>query len=192
MSINSLTNAAIARRSDFTKFDPAPKGLSEIAAAFSEHPKVDQVSDPASDKGANSVNTALNVLFGYIPTEVLTLYVAILSVLKQPDKVELANAGSSGWTVFWCFLIATPVVVWLSNGAKVIAANKPVPLAYKTWPVWEMFAATLAYMAWVLALPNNPFIGQSWYSTGIAGIAVLVVSTFLGLLAPFFQKQLKV
>jgi len=188
MSINALTNAAVARRSDFTKFDPAPQGLAEIAAAFAEHPKSDTVNQP--DKGANSVNTALNVLFGYIPTEVLTLYVAILSVLQHPDTVNKAN--NSGWTVFWCFLVATPVVVWLSNGAKVIAANKPVPLAFRTWPVWEMFAATLAYMAWVLALPNNPFISLSWYSTGIAGIAVLVVSTFLGLLAPFFQRQLKV
>jgi hypothetical protein len=189
MSISSLSNAAAARRSDFQKFDPAPKGISEIAAASAEHPADNSNNIPAVSKGANSVNTALNVLFGYIPTEVLTLYVAVLSVLTQSNK---ESSGNTGWILFLCFLVATPIIVWLAYGAKVKAANKPIPLTFKAWPIWEMFAATLAYFAWVLALPNNPFINNSWYSPGVAGIAVLIVSTVLGLLAPFFQYKLEV
>ena len=87
---------------------------------------------------------------------------------------------------------ATPVVVWLVYGAKIKAAQKRLPLAPGTWPIWEMFAATVAYCAWALALPNTPFTQYSWYSSALSGVIVLVTSTFLGLLAPFFQRPLGV
>jgi hypothetical protein len=90
------------------------------------------------------------------------------------------------------FLGATPVVVWLVYAAKIKAAQKRVPLAPGTWPIWEMFAATVAYCAWALALPNTPFTEYSWYSSALSGVIVLVTSTFLGLLAPFFQRALGV
>src|SRR6266478_7309036 len=54
--------------------------------------------------------------------EILTLYVAVLAAVQQPNKVTSAD-----WTAFWGFLVATPVVVWLVYGAKVKAANKPLP-----------------------------------------------------------------
>jgi len=53
-----------------------------------------------------------------------------------------------------------------------------------------MFAATVAYAAWAFALPHSPFTDYTWYSSALSGLAVLVVSTLLGLLAPFFQKPL--
>jgi hypothetical protein len=133
------------------------------------------------------MDTAMHVLFGYIPTEVLTLYVAVLAAINQPDQVTNAE-----WFTFWLFLAATPVVVWLVYGAKIKAAQKPLPLAPGTWPVWEMLAATVAYCAWALALPNTPFTDFSWYSSALSGVIVLITSTFLGLLAPFFQRPLGV
>ena len=75
-------------------------------------------------------------------------------------------------------------------GAKLKSAEKPIPWHFKAWPLWEMFAATIAYLAWAFALPNTPFPDYGWYSSGLAGITVLVASTVLGLLAPFFQKPL--
>lgn len=188
MSISGLANQAAARRPDFSHFDPVPKGLGEIAAAASIAPSErneNQPSEKSTGQPANAVNTALNVLFGYIPTEILTLYVAVLATLEQPKLSSYAV-----WTVFICFLVATPIVVWLVYGSKVQAANKPLPLSPKAWPVWEMFAATIAYLAWAFALPNSPFSKFDWYSSGLAGIAVLVASTVLGLLSPFFQRPL--
>lgn len=96
------------------------------------------------------------------------------------------------WTTFWCFLIATPVVAWLVYAAKIKAAQKPLPIMYGTWPIWEMFAATAAYCAWAFALPNSPFLDYSWYSAPLSGVVVLVASTVLGLVAPFFQRPLNV
>lgn len=191
MSINSMANAAAARRPDMAPLDVVPEGFDEIARASFSTPTADPDAEPASGgrapQGAASIDTAFNVLFGYIPTEVLTLYVAVLATIQQPNVVTRAM-----WITFWCFLAATPIVVWLVYGAKLKAAQKPLPLRYGAWPVWEMFAATVAYSAWAFALPKSPFNEYNWYSASLSGVVVLVASTVLGLIAPFFQRPLDV
>ena len=190
MSINSMANAAAARRPDIAPLNVVPRGLDEIAKAAVTTPTAVPAPAPAPGgaalQGAAPIDTAFNVLFGYIPTEVLTLYVAVLAAIHQSDNVTPAM-----WTTFWGFLIATPIVVWLVYGAKLKAAQKPLPIGYGAWPVWEMLAATIAYCAWAFALPNTPFAEYPWYSSALSGVAVLVASTALGLLAPFFQRALK-
>jgi hypothetical protein len=188
MSINSLANAAAARRPDTFPLGTFPKGLDEIARASAISPV--RMKGPArgaaiTTQPSSAVDTAFNVLFGYIPTEILTLYIAVLAAIQHSNKVTSAQ-----WTSFWCFLVATPIVVWLVYGAKVKALQKPLPLKFGSWPIWEMFAATTAYSAWALALPNTPFAQYEWYSSALSGVVVLVASTVLGLLAPFFQRSL--
>lgn len=219
MSISSLANAAAARRADFAPVGSVPQTLSEIASAATSPPSATPAASDgpptvgpgglAGDASAQAlslsgllsasatpptlppeqkssgVNTALNLLFGYIPTEVLTLYVAVLASTQQKGSITWA-----GWAAFWCFLVATPVVVWLIFGAKIKAAQKPIPVHPRAWPVWEMFAATVAFCAWAFAMPNAPFTGYVWYSSALAGVSVLVASTLLGLLAPLFQRPL--
>jgi hypothetical protein len=182
MSISTLTNSALARRPDFEPLNTVPQDLKQIASSAAAVPTA---KSPGGD-GGNAVNTALHVLFGYIPTEVLTLYVAILAVIQKPNSVTKAD-----WITFWAFLAATPLIVWLVYGAKLVSAKKKIPRSLKGWPLWEMFAATVAYVAWAFALPNTPFLTYGWYSAGLAGIGVLVASTVLGLLAPFFQRSLQ-
>jgi len=189
MSINSLANVAAARRLDIVPLGVVPKGLSGIAKASVTTPTATPTNAPVPEgiasQGAAPIDTAYNVIFGYIPTEVLTLYIAVLATIQQPNKVTQAM-----WVTFWCFFIATPIVVWLVYGAKLKAAQKPLPFRYGAWPVWEMFAATIAYCAWAFALPNSPFVEYSWYSSALSGVIVLVASTLLGLVAPFFQRPL--
>jgi hypothetical protein len=195
MSINSLTNAALARRTDEPPIGGVPKGLGGIAKASAASPAT------ASAESASGIDTALNVLIGYIPTEVLTLYVAVLAAI-HPASTSEATAGLAAvespaitaitpgeWSTFYLFLVLTPVVVWLVFAAKLKAEQKPLPIPLATWPVWEMFAATLAYCAWAFALPS-PFADSGMYPPGLAAIGVLVVSTILGLLAPLFQRPL--
>jgi hypothetical protein len=188
MSINSMANAAAARRPDMAPIGEVPTSLDEIARAATTPPSVSTlkptatVSTPATQ---SSVDTAMNVLFGYIPTEVITLYVAVLAAVQQTTQVS-----STEWTTFCIFLAATPIVIWLVYGAKLLHIKKPLPFSFGSLPVWEMFAATCAFAAWAFALPHSPFTSFSWYSSGLSGVAVLVVSTVLGLLAPFFQRPL--
>lgn len=187
MSINSMANAATARRPDTFPFEDVPRSLTQIASASMRPPSAALKADRLQPLPISApVDTTFNVLFGYIPTEIITLYVAVLAAIQEQGHVTRAE-----WLTFQIFLVATPIVVWLVYGAKLKSLEKRLPLAFGAWPVWEMFAATAAYAAWAFALPHSPFSQYSWYSSALSGVAVLVVSTFLGLLAPFFQRPLK-
>jgi hypothetical protein len=135
----------------------------------------------------NAISTALQMLTTYIPTEVLTLYVALVAALQPAGGKTDANQSPS-WVPFWVFLALTPVFVWAVFAAKVRTAEvtppAPIPLYPHTWPLWEMFAATLAYATWAFALPDTPFKSfTTWYSGAWAGVAVLAVSIILALAA---------
>ena len=201
MSISSMANGAMARRPDFAPARRVPRGFDEMAEAAaaptgpvaSEEPAPAQPAPPAppGPGGGSSVSSALQVITTYIPTEVLTLYVAVVSALQAPGEETARVIG--GWTPFWSFLALTPVVVWLVYAAKVKAAagdSRTLPLHPSMWPLWEMTAATMAYTAWAIALPNSPFLTLG-LPPGIAAVIVLVTSTLLGLLAPVFQRPLK-
>jgi hypothetical protein len=185
----------MARRPEVFPIGAVPAGLDEIAMAAGtpqgRSAPAAGVAPPA-EKQASPTDTASNVLFGYIPTEILTLYVAVLAAI-QPAETN-PNVQLVRWVTFSSFFVATPIVAWLVFAAKVKATKQPLPLAPRTWPMWEISAAVIAYCAWALALPNSPFayFKSSWYSSAVSGVIVLVASTVLGLLAPFFQRPLKV
>lgn len=181
MSISSMANVAYVRRADVhvpqvAPANAAPQTLGQL-----------ELATAGTAESQSAVTTALKVIVTYIPTEVLTLYVAVLAAIQDPNR----KSHNALWAAFYFFLIATPLVVWLVYAAKVRAASKPLPLAPKTWPVWEMFAAMVAYAAWAFALPDSPFkYYGDWYSPALAGVIVLIISTLLGLLAPLFQRPL--
>lgn len=191
MSIITLTNAAIARRPDTVPLNTTPKGISEIAKASFTVP-TDATKGTASNQ-SSSIDTALNVISGYIPTEVLTLYVAVAAAIQpSTSTTEPHPVTSAQWLAFWLFLVATPTVVWVVYAGKVKAMQKPLPMQLGAWPLWEMIAASIAYFAWALALPSTPFKQYEGhgYSQAVAAVVVLVASVGLGLLAPLFQRPL--
>lgn len=179
MSISSMTNVAIVRRKDVATevvaTDAAPASAKEI-----------ELATAGTSESQAAVTTALKVIVTYIPTEVLALYVAVLAAIQEPQR----QSYRSLWLAFIFFLIATPSIVWLVYSAKVRATNKPLPITPKSWPLWEMFAATVAYSAWAFALPETPFKALPWYSAALAGVIALVISTLLGLVAPVVQRPL--
>lgn len=193
MSINSMTNSAAGRRTDLLPHK-LPASIVEIAAAARKaptpaspeaaSPEAAAAKAPAAKAEADPpapVNTALNLLFGYIPTEVVTVYVAVLAALEGS-----APPADTLFT-FYIFLAVTPLVVWVVFASKIKALGKRLPWRFGALPLWEMFAATLAFTGWVAALPNSPFD----MSQAMAGLMVLITSTVIGLLAPLFQQELK-
>jgi len=165
MSISSMTNVALSRREgvDVTSYKTLAAAASGQAPAQSD------------------ATAALKAISSYIPSEILTVYVGVLGALQQGGALP-----PSARTAFWGFLIGTPVVVWLVYAAKVRAGGGDI---WSAWPLWEMFAATVAFGVWGLALPDSPFKEVGWYSPAIAGVMVLVVSMLLGLVAPLVQKK---
>jgi hypothetical protein len=188
MSINASTNAALARRPDFEQGNAVPRNLAEVAIASGAPPRPAPSAGGPPPPTTTSTNTALQAITMHIPTEVLTLYVAAVASLgsiKGPQGQEIGR-----WLPFWCFLVLTPLAHWLIFASKLKAAGKPIPLSPATWPKWEMSAATIAYIVWAFALPDSPFAQFYWYSSGLAGFIVLVISWGLGALGPLMQRPL--
>lgn len=167
MSISSMTNIALMKRSGA---DLATYRLLEDGAAGARVAQTD-------------VTAALKAIASYVPTEVLTVYVAVIATLQAGNGM-----GTTGVLAFWIFLAMTPIVVWLVFAAKLRAGGQPLPWPVHTWPLWEMSAAAVAFAAWALALPDNPFKASAWYSPGVAGVGVLIASMTLGLIAPLAKK----
>jgi hypothetical protein len=188
MSISSMANVAFVRRADVDVPEVAP-----AAAAPNSLNKIERATG-GTDDSQSAVTTALKVIATYIPTEVLTLYVAVIAALRSPAVAAAGPASNIDfhplWRAFYCFLVATPIVVWVVYATKCKAANKPIPFSPRAWPLWEMLAATVGYAAWAFAMPQSPFQQQDWYSAALAGITVMIVSAVLGLLAPLFTRPL--
>ncbi|SRR6266404_3974457 len=180
MSVSAMTNVAYARRADVPPLNAAPTNTGEIEQAKG-----------GTAESRSAMTSTISTITTYIPTEILTLYVAVLGAL-QPASADQTPSRAE-WIAFYFFLAATPVFVWLLYAAKVKNAQKLVPLAPRKWPMWEMVAATIGYLVWAFALPNSPFrefAQYGWYSQALGGVIVLVVSTTLGLIAPIVQGPL--
>jgi hypothetical protein len=74
-------------------------------------------------------------------------------------------------------------------GWRIKVLDQPAPFRPKDWPLWEMCAATLAFAAWALALPNSPILEKVDYPPGLGTIAILGASFALGLLTPLFVRS---
>src|ERR1700687_1983183 len=142
MSINALTNAAVARRPDFQPAETVPATLAEIANAAVAVPM--PVAGPSVTlpvavaapvvAAASGPNTALQTLTTYIPTEVLTLYVSAIAALGPLTiKIGTRDLQVGRWLPFWCFFAATPLIVWVAFASKIKAAGRTIPLHPSTW-----------------------------------------------------------
>ena len=172
-----MANAAVARRPDYPPLERPPQTIAERAEAASHN----QTSD-------NRISTTLTTLTTYVPTETITLYVALVAALG-PNETNPSTTGN--WIAFWFFLFFTPLAVWVTFATKLASDKKNLPLQPRYWPKWEMIAGTLAYVAWAIGLPDSPFAEFAWYSSSVAGFAVLITSTILGMVAGLFQRPIE-
>jgi hypothetical protein len=178
MSISSMANLAVNRRTDTAKSDRQVK----IRSKDIENGK----APPTEYQGASGA--ALASISAYIPTEVIGLYISSLGALSASTKSD-ATAAQGQYTtwLFLIFLTLTPVMVWLIYAGKLVEASKQAPIPFRMWPKWEMVAATVSFFVWGAALPLSPvtFIPQAF-----AAVLIVVVAGLLGMIASVFQRPL--
>lgn len=132
----------------------------------------------------NTVGNALTALVKYVPTEVVTLYVATVAARQQIEAV--LPSFKSLW-LFWGFVCLTPLMFALLFYNKLAVANQKLP-SLKEFPWWKTIASTIAFAVWALAVPNGPYL-QTAGASALAGLAALFVSTVLTLLDPIFDRK---
>jgi hypothetical protein len=178
VSISSMMDVAYQRRADVPPLNRGLTTLSETAQATGERPETQ-----------STATTALKNMMTYIPGEILTTYVAVVAVIHPTTAGVTAEAPIADWVVFIVFLVLTPVVSWLLYAAKCVSGGKPLPSSPAEWPLWEMSAATVAFLVWAATLPETPLGAFPWYTSGLAAIILLIVSMILGLIAPLFTQR---
>jgi hypothetical protein len=142
---------------------------------------------PAAEevKPAGVPQTILNQLMRYIPTESITLYVAVLALfspLKAPEGKTVADLSfQDRWIVFAAFVGLTLVLVPLLYMAK----NRGKKF---TWPLFEMAVAPIAFAAWALALPDTPLRTISDYKEAVGATLVLGATILIGVVADALGK----
>ena len=167
MSINSLTEIEVRR--NVKEEQAAAMG----AAAAGGSP-------PPND---NSVNNALSMLVKYIPTESITLYVAAISAFSALQSFLAVTE----YTVYWFFGILTPILFVLIYLGKRKAAKLKIIPPLNEWPFWKIFAATVAFLVWALAVPGNPYIKDKT-AGAVVGFFAIFISTILSVLDPIFEQ----
>ena len=174
MSVIAMSQVAYARRND----TPPPQAEN-----------VPSMNETAHGREApnDALTSALGAVVAYFPSEVNILYTAIIAAISGTQTRSL----SGQWAAFWLVLALTPLTVWLLYAARVRATGKPLPLAPRVWPTMEMVFALISFAVWAAALPGSPFHEFAAYSAALAGIAVLVVTFLLGLVAPVLGRTIK-
>jgi hypothetical protein len=144
------------------------------------------ISQLSADADQNNMVTgSLNLLVKYIPTEVITLYVATLSAAPALQDV-IPNLRTSD--IYWAFTIVTPLLLFLVYvNKRATSGLTPIPTRSE-WPWWKLFASMIAFMVWALAVPGNPYVSGETAAV-VAALGAVFISMILNLLEPVFERR---
>jgi hypothetical protein len=132
-----------------------------------------QADDPSKvspDKPVGVSTNLVNQITRWIPTETITVYVALLALVAPITSHFHSHFYLSRWVLFSIIAAANPVVVVL-----IAMAKKTAGAAFK-FPVFAMLIAPVAFAAWAFSLPDTPLSSLSGYSIRWNS-AILTVST---------------
>lgn len=190
MSLQALAGIAFDRRHPATPTKLAQqRQAAQIAEALRVAGHLDAQAGapvappPATTSGedqssAEKINSALEVLKRYIPTELLALYIPFVAVLEDHYK------GSADIYLPWvygAFVLATPLVIWALYVAKGIEAG--VDTGKLGFPAAAAMLGTIAFGVWGASVPSV-FVGAQWW----LGLLALSSSVFLPVIDTFLHK----
>jgi hypothetical protein len=127
----------------------------------------------------------LDALSRYIPTEIITLYLAALAAMPA---LVATFAFVTNVRLYWFFAILTPILLLLVLAGKRRREGLPVFPALRDWPWWKLIASTIAFLVWALAVPTTPYMDGPAGKV-VAAFGALLVSTFLTLLEPILEPR---
>ena len=159
------------------------KSPTEVAEVVKETAK-----DTAATTPPSVPSSPLSQLVTYIPTETLTLYVALQAALGDVAAPQGGKVSDADFTARWAwtwilFLVTLLLAVGLSYRAQ-----RNIDVVKFKLPVFEALAAGAAFLVWALALPSTPlrdiegFDYTAWNSFIILGgtVAISTVAYVLG------------
>lgn len=192
MSLDAIADDFVTRQmkdrfANMTMEQVAPTSITSLKAATA--------NDPASGKKVTADNPAsksLSELTKYIPTEILSAYIALIAL--PPATAAVAGATPPPehpydgflWAMFWTCAALCPIVVYVLAVAKARNAGHDKPPI----PYFPMVASFVAFILWAMVLPNSVISHKypefaSW--VGFAG--VILGTLFLTLANTYLNGQ---
>lgn len=176
MSISSMSDAKLVREK------PAQRSANRLERTVRLKNLVERDPPAKAPQPIGVPQPVIQQLVRWIPTETITLYVALIALLNPVAAPAGRKLCEGDFAAFWwsvaAFAVATPFVVLAIYLTKVRATKQPF-----RWPLFEMGAAVIAFVAWAFALPNTPLQDVCDYKIEIGGFIVLVASIVIGLTA---------
>lgn len=83
---------------------------------------------------ASAVQQALTLIVGYIPTEIVVTYVAVVAAIDSGATGSLLGQ----WVAFWFFLALSPSLCWVLYATNLRTQGRVTPVSPKQWPRWQM------------------------------------------------------
>jgi hypothetical protein len=193
MSLASLVDETIAsREQDFLRARLRPTVLELVQRITPKYnlasSNMAELSDdllPLAAKTPTEPTKASNVLDAlarYIPTEVVTLYVAASAAMPSLKD----SLGVNEVSVYWSFGLLTPILFLVIFAGKRRSGGLPALPSLTALPWWKLIASTIAFLVWALAIPTTPYLPGAAGKV-VAAFAAVFVSTFLTLLEPLFD-----
>src|SRR4051812_17448091 len=105
----------------------------------------------------------VNQLVAFIPTEIITLWVALLAVLVDPKPPKGKKICQADWGPHWILAaVFAGLAVLLTLGLAYRKFKDTPGIDFKL-PVFQLVAAPVAFLAWAVSLPETPLNSACWY-----------------------------
>jgi len=139
--------------------------------------EVDRAVDTAVDEARKQATPAVSpsplaILTKYIPTETITLYVAVQAAMGEIEPPAGQDISSGDFLARWIWVgVMLCVTFLLSLGFIYRAQLEPYksvakesrPADWFHWPWFELSATSAAFLVWALSLPQTPLQDFAWY-----------------------------
>jgi hypothetical protein len=166
----------------------SPKAAAATAAAVTaEEMSKGALADDAKAAGENAARTAsgtsvagsvLTQLVKYVPTETISVYLAVQAALGTITAPAGRDACQASFVSRWVWLILLAVAtVLLTIGLAYRSQKQVAPAARFKVPLVEPAAAVSAFLVWALALPTTPLKDFCSYDATAWGPVLLLAGT---------------
>jgi hypothetical protein len=174
MSIVSMVDNKVVQEK--RKADAAAAAAAAAAAPAGGAPAAPAPAAPDPGTPVGVPSNVVNQLVAYIPTEVITVWVALIAVLNDPKPPANKPLCQANWGTQWKLAAAAAALAVLLTVGFAYRKFADTPGVSFKLPLFAMLAAPVAFLAWAIALPAGPLRSACWY-TDQAGAFIVTITT---------------
>ena len=136
-----------------------------------------------------ALDNALAKLLQYVPTEATTIYLATISAVPA---IKQSIPGLNSIYIFWAFAVGVSpllfMLIYFNQLAQETTKEKPFP-GFVGFPWFRFVASGIAFVAWALCIPGNPYVHADKPGYGVLwSIVAIAVAIFLPLIENIYKS----